>query len=190
MKALGRGSLSSLLKLVVDAALIAAWAFLAVIVLGTVLGLALYLTGSGKIGPQGFVGGLFGMSIEAAIDGDWRALIPAALSGIVLCLGIIAICQHLRHILASLVNGEPFTPENGPRLRGIALAIAVIELARFAISLGVAGLIAAFGQPEDGSLSVSLNISLGAWAAVLVLLVLAQVFQEGARLRSEEKLTI
>lgn len=190
MKALGQGSLSSLLKLVVDAALVAAWAFLAMIVLATLAGLVLYLTGTGQFGPNGFVAGVFGMNIEAGIDGDWRALIPVVLSGIVVCLGSIMIFHHLRNILASLIGGEPFTPENGPRLRGIAISVAVIELARFAIGLGVAWLLHAFGQPEEGRIEVSLDISLGAWAAVLVLLVLAQVFEEGTRLRSEEKLTI
>ena len=36
----------------------------------------------------------------------------------------------------------------------------------------------------------SININLAVWGAVIVLLILAQVFKEGTRLREEEKMTI
>jgi hypothetical protein len=178
------------LKLIVDAALVLAWAVLALVVLAGLFGLGLYLFGAGQFQDGRFDGGAFGVTVQAVFDGDWRTWVPALLSGAVLCLGVIVICTYLRRIVASLVARDTFTPENAPRLRVIAMAIAVIELARYLIGGAVAAIVALFGQPEGATLSVGLNISLGAWAAVVVLLVLAQVFQEGARLRTEEKFTI
>ena len=113
------------------------------------------------------------------------AQLLAALVGLVIMLPIVVyICLQLRRILATLADGDPFVPDNAPRLSRIAVAVAIMEIARNSAGLAV-GILTDL-QPDGFRLS----INLAAWAAVAVLLVLSQVFREGTRLREEEKMTI
>jgi uncharacterized protein YabN with tetrapyrrole methylase and pyrophosphatase domain len=96
----------------------------------------------------------------------------------------------LRGVFETLVEGDPFVAENARRLRFIALALAVIELARMGLGLVMDPLLYAMGVDRSEGLSLSLNVNLSAWFAVLTLFVLAQVFSEGAAMREEQKMTI
>jgi hypothetical protein len=51
-------------------------------------------------------------------------------------------------------------------------------------------LIAAFGEPIDRDTTLNLQINVSAWLSIFVLIVLAEVFREGARMREEQELTI
>jgi len=143
---------------------------------------------------------MIGMGLAAALNGGEMAIpggsvyaedmapgrLVAALAGLVIMLPIVIyICLQLRRILETLAQGDPFVPENAPRLSRIAIAVAVMELARNLAGFLV-GLLADMG-PGDG---FRLSLNLAAWAAVAVLVVLSQVFREGTRLREEEKMTI
>ena len=65
-----------------------------------------------------------------------------------------------------------------------------MELSRYFIQV-LTGLIIAFaGQPDDGDLSVKIAPNLVAWGAVFIILLLSQIFKEGARLRKNDQLTI
>ncbi len=99
--------------------------------------------------------------------------------------GIIYVCVQLRRILSTLAAGDPFVPQNGPRLTRIAIAIALVELGRY---LTVILLNSFVDLGTDQPLRLSINLA--AWAAVVALFILAQVFREGSRLREEEKMTI
>ncbi|MEL7108875.1 MAG: DUF2975 domain-containing protein [Pseudomonadota bacterium] len=109
-------------------------------------------------------------------------LIGALIAALIFFSGFAYVIKQLRNILKTLADGDPFVPENAPRLTHIAIAIAGIEVIR-----NIAAFIinAAFSLGE-----VTLRIDLAVWGAVIVLLVLAQVFKEGTRLREEEKMTI
>ncbi|MEL6861770.1 MAG: DUF2975 domain-containing protein [Pseudomonadota bacterium] len=124
--------------------------------------------------------------VEARADGVPAGRIVAALVGLaVFAPGIAYICAQLRKILSTLADGDPFVPENAPRLTQIAVAIGLIELIRMASVL----ILAATVDLGDGYVA-NININLAVWGAVIVLLILAQVFKEGTRLREEEKMTI
>lgn len=107
----------------------------------------------------------------------------AALAALAVMLPVVIyICLQLRRILSTLAAGDPFVPENAPRLSRIAIAVAVMELARYATAFALRAF------TDVGELRLSVNLA--AWAAVAALLVLAQVFREGARLREDQKMTI
>ena len=93
--------------------------------------------------------------------------------------------MQLRRILQTLADGDPFVPQNGPRLTRIAIAIALVELARY-VTVFLLNAFVDLGTDQP----VRLSINLAAWAAVVALFILAQVFREGTRLREEEKMTI
>lgn len=148
-----------------------------------------------------FIIGLFGVGLMASLNGG-KLDIPMgdALSGgvapelfiaalgstFVILPGIIYICIQLRRILSTLAEGDPFVPGNAPRLLRIASAIAIMELARYVVII-LLMIFVDFGEDMAGP---SLSISLVAWVSAAAMLVFAQVFREGSRLREEEKMTV
>ena len=124
--------------------------------------------------------------INARADGVPVGRLVAALVGLaVFAPGIAYICAQLRKILSTLAEGDPFVPDNAPRLTHIAIAIGLIEAIRIASVL----ILSATVDLGEGYVA-TINLNLAVWGAVIVLLILAQVFKEGTRLREEEKMTI
>ncbi|MCR9268447.1 MAG: DUF2975 domain-containing protein [Henriciella sp.] len=109
-------------------------------------------------------------------------LVGALIGALIFFTGFAYVIAQLRRILQTLADGDPFVPENAPRLTRIAIAIALVEIVRNLAALATSTILS-IGQ-------VNLRIDLAVWGAVIVLLILAQVFKEGTRLREEEKMTI
>lgn len=99
--------------------------------------------------------------------------------------GVIFICLQLRRILLTLVEGDPFVPENAGRLSRIGIAIAIMELIRIVTLLVVRAMPSLVGDVPP-----KLSTQLILWISVAALFILSQVFREGTRLRDEEKMTI
>lgn len=139
----------------------------------------------------GFVASLNGGELkiplgDALSGGVQPELFIAALASLVAVMpGIIYICLQLRRILRTLAQGDPFVPENSPRLYRIAVAIAIMELARY----GAIFLLMSFVNFGDGE-GPHFSVSLAAWVSAAAMLVFSQVFREGSRLREEEKMTV
>ncbi|XBQ16789.1 MAG: DUF2975 domain-containing protein [Oceanicaulis sp.] len=183
MRTLGPGSLASILKLLLDVAFYVLWAVLglaSLIVVLIVFGGLYRLAGFGSALPRG---------LEQFLEMEMVLAFPMA---IVALAALIFIIDRLRRIFKTLINGDPFVPENAIHLRAIAIGIGVYQILNYA-SHGVLSLVFTLsGRPvESGARVVSeFNLNLGAWFAVLAFFVLAEVFREGARLRDEQKLTI
>ncbi|MEL8055859.1 MAG: DUF2975 domain-containing protein [Pseudomonadota bacterium] len=123
---------------------------------------------------------------EALAEGVSPGQLLTVLIGLVVfAVGIAYVCSQLRRILTTLAAGDPFVPDNGPRLMRIALALGMIEVIRNVLVIGF-GAAGALGEGVSGT--IRFNPAL--WGAVIVLFILAQVFKEGTRLREEEKMTI
>ena len=166
-------------------------AFLSVVVvaiywLAIIVGVGGFLLiGTGLLGSLN--GGVVKMpGMEAYVQDVQPGQLFVAMIGIaVFAVGIAYVCSQLRRILSTLAEGDPFVPENGPRLTRIAIAIAAIEIVRTVATLVAAALID-LGE----NFRLEINVNLAVWGAVIVMFVLAQVFREGTRLREEEKMTI
>ena len=91
----------------------------------------------------------------------------------------------------SFTSGEPFRRENATHLRVIWITMLAIEVSRYLL-LGVTSvLIAAFGTPDGTDRAVRSQHrphQLDGRSSYLI--VLAEVFREGARLKEEQELTI
>ena len=175
MRALGQGSLSSFLKLLVDIIWVLACAVLGFIWLIAIISLIAQM-GGGEV-QAGVLGKI---SYQATDD-----LISWTVLGTIVCIGVMAICSLLRGVFETLVAGDPFVPENAARLRRIAIGLAGLELARVFV-----GPLIHLAMHDDGPLTLRFSTSFVVWGAVLVLIVLSQVFDEGARLREDQKMTI
>ena len=180
MRTLGPGSVSSLLKIVLDVIHVVLW----MAVFGAIVAIVAILLLS--VRPALLAGVDYdGMSLTS----PWVAPVAAAvvLAGGVYVAGAIIIVGRLRRIFQTLIGGDPFHPDNARRLRVIGVALAALEVWRYfggaLIHLAARGHVPARLMSGGG-------VSLTAWFAVLAIVVLAEVFREGARLRGEAELTI
>ena len=179
MRALGPGSVSSFLKIILDVIYVALAISVALIGLGILASLLFDLDPA-----------LFSSMIRATAHGGAPSGLEIAGGLFVTALyasGILVIVGELRRIFATLTAGDPFHPGNVRRLRVIGLVLAalgVLEVVRYPMGLIDANLAArtACGQTAGPNVTT--------WFAVLVVFVLAEVFREGARLRREAELTI
>jgi hypothetical protein len=181
MRALGPGSVSSFLKVILD---VVRWVLLIAAGAGFVAMIVVLLL---SFKPE-LLAGVFnsnGMHIKIA----WLGPIAAAtlLAADLYLAGALVIVGRLRKIFQTLVIGDPFHPDNVRRLHTIGIALAALELGRYAFTV-VARMFAhdlGLAKMPSGA-----GINLTTWFAVLVIVVLAEVFREGARLRGEAELTI
>ena len=111
-----------------------------------------------------------------------------AIMRLVLLIGLLTagaahlIFRRLLAIIATAAAGDPFTAANGERLRVIAWALLAIQI----LDLGFGGIYLAM----DPALGLDWSFSLGGWIAVLMLFVLARVFEQGSRMRDELAMTV
>lgn len=180
ISAIGRGSISSVLKIAVDVAWVIACALLGFIWIITGISVFSMMNGGEPIAAFERI----------AIDEPHRIAVWT-LIGTIFCISAMLICAYLRGVFETLVAGDPFVPGNARRLRAIALVLTVAEISRMFISLLVQFLLRAVGVTENGAATaINFSFNFSVWFSVLTLVVLAQVFSEGAALREEQKMTI
>lgn len=95
------------------------------------------------------------------------------------------VLARLLAIVETVKVGNPFVMANAVRLKTIAWAILGLELMHF-----TAGAIAEGVSTAAAPLNISSGFSLTRWLAVLLLFVLARVFEQGARMREDLEGTV
>lgn len=174
MRALGPGSVSSVLKTALD---VVFWALLA----GGAAAILFVVGGVVFGGELRFESPAF--TFLATRD-NWLVILGALALGAAVLAGLLTIVQCLRRVFHTLTIGEPFRKENVRRLRLIGFTLAGLELLTY-----VANVIGPqLATVHRGQIDWWPDFT--AWFAVLVVFVLAEVFREGARLRREADLTI
>jgi hypothetical protein len=179
MRATGRGSISSFLKLAVDVAWVVACALLGFIWIIAAVAFYSLVTGNRSFLDFG----------QFPLDTPMR-LAVWSLNGSILCVGAMIVCAYLRGVFETLVARDPFVPENAKRFSAIGIVLAIMEGASMFVSTVVGLLLTAFGLMGENPAFVFPRVNWPVWFAVLTLLVLAQVFREGAAMREEQKMTI
>jgi hypothetical protein len=193
MRALGKGSIAEIMRIGLLIAWIVLWLCAAVLVL-VAIGYGLSALGLVNLDP------VFGATTHIRIDDNvivspaaaptWPVVVPAFLAGAVAISGGLMIVWRLRKLFDSFCSGQPFAKQNATHLRAIWITMFGIEVARYLL-LGLTGaLLKLFGGPLSQNVQLSLHIDLSAWASILILIVLAEVFREGARMKADQELTI
>jgi len=198
VKVLGRGSIASWLEIALNVLVVILWIALAGVVVGAIgYAVVMGLVAAGVLPTAIFEGGhghinSGGADITYDIDKglSWQIVAPAFAAAAVAVSGGLIIVNRLKRLFESFRSAEPFRKENATHLRVIWLTMMVIELSRYALLALTGALIAAFGAPSGTDMNFKLHVSLMSWVAILVLIVLAEVFREGARMREEQDLTI
>jgi len=110
---------------------------------------------------------------------------------LIMVIGICAvpvvhfILTRLLMIVDTVSTGNPFVGANAARLQAIAWALLALDLIHFAV-----GAVGSSVSSAAGPLHLSWGFSLTRWLAVLLLFVLARVFEQGARMREELEGTV
>lgn len=176
MRALGPGSVSSFLKIILDVVYAALWIGLAAIAL---MALAALLF---SFNPD-LIGNVMIDSEQFDLADRWPVVTAGLLAFAIYIAGVLVIVGTLRRIFVTLTAGDPFHPDNVGRLRLIGVMLAALECGRYVVRAVSAWMLPGIDRVEA-------NFSPTAWFSVLVVFVLAEVFREGARLRREAELTI
>lgn len=201
MKALGKGSIASFVQVALTIAWILLWVGLGLLALAALsYGALLGLSATGVVDPAIFLdakdGGIQIETDQGAlvvydnITEAWPVVVPALLIGVVVVGGGLIIVNRLRRLFASFTSGEPFRRENAAHLRVIWIAMLTIEIARFALMGVLAAVFAAVGAPNNVDPDFNISIDFSTWVSIAILIVLAEVFREGARMKEEQELTI
>jgi hypothetical protein len=193
MRALGKGSIAEIIRI----GLVIAWAVLWITAVMLVVVAGAYVLH--VAGIMNF-GSLFGPNTHLRIDDSvvvtpdvspsWPVVLPAFLIGAVVITGAMMIVWRLRKLFDSFCSGQPFAKQNATHLRAIWITMIGIEVARYLLLALTGFLLANFGGPLAQHAEIKINFNLSTWASILILVVLAEVFREGARMKAEQELTI
>jgi hypothetical protein len=176
LRTLGPHSVSSVLKIILDVVFVLL--FIAIIWLGLVAMLsAVAMSHPGFLLNWAYPGGRF--RILATSPGGAGLLVVSCLN----ILASIVVVGRLRKIFVTLVAGNPFQAENARRLRVIGLTLLAAEVARIAVRIMI------WGMPMTAR-SWWGQLNFVGWFSIAILFVLAEVLEEGVRLRREAELTI
>ena len=124
MRALGPGSVSSVLKIILDVAFYVLWIAVGVMGIATLVAI-LFSFNPTLLSDKITIRGLS----EPRIAGPMMA---ATMAGLTAYLGgILVIVDRLRRIFQTLTAGDPFHPDNVTRLRFIGMILAGLEVGRY-----------------------------------------------------------
>jgi hypothetical protein len=201
MKALGKGSIASWIQIILLLAWWMLWFAAVCLVLAAIgYGALLLLIHNGIIDPNALTGGdgeirvgdadgsTFSVTYDEPGGATWPVIVPGFLIGGVAIGGSLVIVWRLRKLFESFSTGEPFQRENAHHLRVIWITMLVIEVSRILLGGLTIGLLATYSDLEN--VNFSLEGDPGTWGSILILIVLAEVFREGARMKEEQELTI
>lgn len=164
MRAIGKGSLASLLAMGLHFTRIILWiAFIGLAVAMAVVPFATLISGA--------TDGGFGVSAEKYLNIAHHFVTFAVM---------LFVVNRLLEILKTLRFGSPFVKENADRFRGLGYALLIGEGAKF-----VFGFMSLIMDAE-----VETNSSIISWLSIIAVFVLAEVFREGARMKEEQDLTV
>lgn len=185
MKALGKGSIAWYLKILLDVI----WVVLWVAAAGLALVVVLYVGGSILIGLDKITAESAGTNLLER-DLSWTMAAPALLGAVIAIAAGLLITGRLKKLFANFCSEKPFLMENADHLRVIWITLLVLEVSRYVVAGLVGAAVTMFGAPKASELSITFQLKLETWFAIFTLMVLAEVFRIGARMREEQDLTI
>jgi hypothetical protein len=178
------------------------WGCLAALILVAVVYGGIYaMIGSGQLDPNILTGGAgeasvgeadanYHLTYDTPGGATWPVVVPALAIGGVVLIGALIIVGRLRRLFDSFTSGEPFRRENATHLRVIWITMLAMEVARYVLLAIVAAVFVTGGAPEGADATFRINVDFSTWISIAVLIVLAEVFREGARMKEEQELTI
>lgn len=197
MKALGKGSLASLIKVAVSILSVILWGALALLLTAALVTLALWsgleagwLHAFALDGEIAFEASGVQIHAEGGAIAAWPLVLSALAAGLLGVIGALVVVGRLRRLFENFTSNEPFNRANADHLRIIWIAMLAMELSKYAVAHLFGWVLVRYGAPDEVGIDVNPSVDVSTWAAILILIVLAEVFREGARLREDQELTI
>lgn len=134
------------------------------------------------VSPQALPSALVGKAVDATATRGMRLVMLVGLAAVPVVNIILA---RLRAIIETVRAGDPFVLGNAARLNAIAYAVLALELLHV-----VVGMFGSSRALAEIGLQLGWRFSFTPWVAVLLLLVLARVFEHGARMRADLEGTV
>ena len=157
----------------------------ALVVVNAVYGLAILILLVGSLVAEEAVMGALGVKPAADREVMVRGMRLVAFLGILAVPLIQVILNRLLSIVDTVRAGDPFIIDNARRLQTIARILLGIQLLHLVI-----GVVAARTKSQVQQLDINWSFSITPWIAVLLLFVLARVFEHGARMSADLEGTV
>ena len=155
------------------------------VVLNGVYGLGILVLLVASLVAEGWVMSALGVTStegRATLARGMRLIMVAGIASVPIAHVILG---RLLAIVDTVRDGDPFVLENGARLQTIAWLVLGLEL----LHLMVGAIVATSGSSAQ-PLDINWSFSFTPWIAVLLLFVLARVFEHGARMRADLEGTV
>jgi len=150
-----------------------------------VMGFILFILTAALMGSDN---GLRASLLESAPkEIEASTLFARCLAGAVVAAGWFFVLRLLRRVVAAVIHGDPFLPENVAYLRNIWIIITATEIFRMTAFFIVGGDGNCDCAQVDGS---RLDINIGTWFFIFIIAAISEAFRHGAALRAEQELTI
>ena len=195
---LGKGSVAAFMRVALEVAWVVLWVLAGLLLIGTIAYFGVLIAiEMGALSPDVLAARdhtteIGPATITANTDNELMVPVvaPALIAGAVAIGGSLLIVWHLRQLFRNITSGAPFSRDNARHLRLIGFTMMAMELARYVIAGAVLIYLTSAGQPSRTSVRVEMDINWMTWGSILILIVFAEVFREGARLKEEQELTI
>lgn len=188
VRPLGQGSLSSGLAIALKIARILFSIAFGAAVVAALFGIPVsLLVATHVISPQVLNG-----SPAHNILGTWTVALPTLIYAVIAARGALLIVRHLQSVFASLVANDPFARGNAAHLRSIWVTLVVIEISKVVGFIVAHSLTSAFLPATDAAFPHQFEdpIDLLHLFLIFVVVILAEVFRQGTKLREETELTV
>jgi Protein of unknown function (DUF2975) len=141
-----------------------------------------------KNAPPGILSVMNG-NFYMPVDNNWRNILLLLAACIAVCSVFIIITYQLKLLFSSLSNNQPFDALNVLRIRNTGIWLIVLALLLFFSNIIINQFLQShFTWGEGISLTYKFNISY--LVAGIILIIIAEIFNEGVTLKEETNLTI
>jgi hypothetical protein len=122
----------------------------------------------------------------------WTVGIPDVVYRLTAAVGAVAIVRRLRSLFDAFAQNQPFAASNADHLRGISVTLVVIEIVRICAFMAARLLPTLYGTGDVLSLPEEIRspLDISRWFMIFVVVILAEVFRQGTRLREDSELTV
>jgi hypothetical protein len=123
------------------------------------------------------------------VDNNWQNILLLLVASIVICSLLIIITYQLKLLFSSLSKNQPFDALNVLRIRNTGIGLIVLSLLLFFSNIIINQFLQSHFIWDEGiSLTYKFNISY--LVAGIILIIVAEIFNEGVTLKEESNLTI
>ena len=123
------------------------------------------------------------------VDNNWQNILLLLAASIAICTVFIIITYQLKLLFLSLSNNQPFDALNVVRIRKTGIGLLALSLLLFFSNI----IINQFLQSHfiwDKGISLTYTFNISYLIAGIILIIVAEIFNEGVTLKEETNLTI